>query len=68
MRTGSPAVAMAVFTRQAAGAHFHGFAGMGGRAESRVNDDGQIDFLNEDADHFSGLQAPVAADGRAQRP
>ncbi len=48
-------------------AHFHGLARLGRLAYARVDHHGQRTVLDEDAQHFPGLQPPIRADGRPQR-
>ena len=46
--------------------HLHGLAGLGGPADARVHDDGQVDLVDENLDEVPGGQALVGADGGRQ--
>ena len=48
------------------GAHLHGLAGLGGTTNASIDDDGQVDFFNQNLDKVPGAQSLVAANGRAQ--
>src|SRR5437764_5849545 len=48
-------------------AHFHGFGGVAGRAESSINDNGHGRLLDDDPDLITGLNAAVGTDRRAER-
>ena len=40
---------------------------MGGLANAGINDDGQVNFFNQNLDKIAGAQSLVAANGRGQR-
>ena len=67
MRTGSAAMAMAVLTSTAAAPISMASAAWLGSAEAGIDDDGDAGLLDDDLDLRAGLDAAIAADGRAER-